>query len=118
MEKLTKREEALMQLFWQHGPLFVQEIVAMMPDPKPHFNTISTQVRTLESKGYLSHEALGTTYRYFAAVSEEAFSRQTLGSVIDRYFERSYVGAVSALVEEEKISIEELRELSAKIEKQ
>ena len=51
-------------------------------------------------------------------MSEEAFSRQTLGSVIDRYFERSYVGAVSALVEEEKISIEELRELIAKIEKQ
>ena len=59
MEKLTKREEALMQLFWQHGPLFVQEIVAMMPEPKPHFNTISTQVRTLEAKGYLGHEVLG-----------------------------------------------------------
>ena len=107
-----------MQIFWERGPMFVKHIVPLYDEPKPHFNTISTMVRTLESKGYLSHEALGTTYRYFAAVSEETFSRQTLGSVIDRYFERSYVGAVSALVEEEKISIEELRELIAKIEKQ
>ena len=118
MYKLTKKEEELMQIFWERGPMFVKDIVPLYDEPKPHFNTISTMVRTLESKGYLSHEALGTTYRYFAAVSEEAFSRQTLGSVIDRYFERSYVGAVSALVEEEKISIEELRELIAKIEKQ
>lgn len=118
MEKLTKREEALMQLFWQHGPLFVQEIVAMMPEPKPHFNTISTQVRTLEAKGYLGHEVLGATHRYYAAISEADFSRQTLGSVIDRYFGRSYLGAVSALVEEEKISVEELRALIEKIENQ
>lgn len=118
MEKLTKREEALMQLFWQHGPLFVQEIVAMMEDPKPHFNTISTQVRTLEQKGYVAHKIFGGTYQYYATVSEEAFSRLTLRSVIDRYFERSYLGAVSALVEEEKISIEELRELIQQIEKQ
>ncbi len=107
-----------MQLFWQHGPLFVQQIVAMMPDPKPHFNTISTQVRTLEQKGYVAHEAFGGTHQYRAVVSEEDFSRLTLRSVIDRYFERSYLGAVSALVEEEKISVEELRELIAKIENQ
>ncbi|MBQ3186138.1 MAG: BlaI/MecI/CopY family transcriptional regulator [Alistipes sp.] len=118
MDKLTKREEALMQLFWQHGPLFVQQIVAMMPDPKPHFNTISTQVRTLEQKRYVAHKVFGGTYQYYATVSEADFSRLTLRSVIDRYFERSYLGAVSALVEEEKISVEELRELIAKIEKQ
>lgn len=118
MEKLTRREEELMQLFWQHGPLFVRELVAMMPDPKPHFNTLSTMVRALESKGYLAHKAFGATYQYYATVSETQFSRSTLGTVIDRYFGRSYMGAVSALVEEEKISVEELRELIALIEQQ
>ena len=110
MERLTRREEELMHRFWEHGPMFVRELVALFPDPKPHFNTISTMVRSLEAKGY------GNTYRYHAAVSEEEFSRRTLGNVISRYFENSYLGAVSALVEEEKISVEELRALIDRIE--
>lgn len=116
MEKLTRREEELMHCFWQHGPLFVRELVDMAEEPKPHFNTISTMVRALEAKGYVGHKAFGSTYQYFPTVSEEEFSRSTLGSVIDRYFENSYMGAVSALVEEEKISVDELKALINHIE--
>ncbi len=118
MEKLTRREEELMRCFWSRGALFVKELVEMAGEPKPHFNTLSTMVRALESKGYLAHEAFGSTYRYHPVVSEAEFSRRTLGGVIDKYFKRSYLGAVSALVEEEKISVEELRELIARIESQ
>lgn len=117
-EKLTRREEELMRCFWERGPLFVRELVEMAPEPKPHFNTLSTMVRTLETKGYLSHRAFGGTYQYYPVVSEEDFSRRTLGSVIRRYFENSYMGAVSALIEEEKISVDELRELLDRIENQ
>ncbi len=117
-EKLTRREEELMRCFWERGPLFVRELVEMAPEPKPHFNTLSTMVRTLETKSYLSHRAFGGTYQYYPVVSEEAFSRRTLGSVIRRYFENSYMGAVSALIEEEKISVDELRELLDRIESQ
>lgn len=107
-----------MRCFWTRGALFVRELVALSPDPKPHFNTLSTMVRALEAKGYLAHKAYGSTYQYYPLVSEEEFSRRTLGSVISRYFENSYLGAVSALVEEEKISVEELRELIDRIERQ
>ena len=107
-----------MRYFWAHGPLFVREVVALCPEPRPHFNTVSTIVRTLEAKGYLSHKAFGATYQYFPVVSEEEFSRQTLGGVIRKYFENSYLGAVSALVEEEKISVEELRGLIDRIERE
>lgn len=118
MEKLTHKEEELMRYFWAHGPLFVREVVALCPEPRPHFNTVSTIVRTLEAKGYLSHKAFGATYQYFPVVSEEEFSRQTLGGVIRKYFENSYLGAVSALVEEEKISVEELRGLIDRVERE
>ena len=118
IEKLTRREEELMRCFWQRGALFVRELVEMAGEPKPHFNTLSTMVRTLEAKGYLSHESFGSTYRYYPLVSEEQFSRRTLGNVISRYFENSYLGAVSALVEEEKISVEEWRELLDRIERE
>lgn len=50
MEKLTPREEELMRCFWTRGPLFVRELVALWPEPKPHFNTLSTMVRGLEGE--------------------------------------------------------------------
>ncbi len=118
MEKLTLREEELMRCFWEHGPLFVRELVDLSPEPKPHFNTLSTMVRALEAKGYVAHRAFGSTYQYYPVVSESEFSRRTLGGVIRKYFENSYLGAVSALVEEEKISVEELRELVERIDRQ
>ena len=118
MYKLTKKEEELMQIFWERGPMFVKDIVPLYDEPKPHFNTISTMVRTLESKGFLDHEAFGNTYRYYPVILHEEFSKDVLGGVVTRYFENSYRQVVSALIEEEKISIEELEELIRKVQNQ
>lgn len=118
MKNLTNREEELMKLFWEKGPLFVKEMINLLDDPKPHFNTISTIVRGLEAKGYVAHEVFGNTYRYHAAVSENEYGKRTLGSVVNRYFGSSYLNAVSSLVKEEKISVDELKELIELVEKQ
>lgn len=118
MEKLTPKEEELMRYFWAQGPLFVRELVALWPEPKPHFNTLSTMVRTLEAKGYVGHNVYGSTYQYYPLVSEEEFSRKTLRGVISKYFDNSYLGVVSSLVQEEKVSVEDLRELIRRIESQ
>jgi hypothetical protein len=118
MERLTPREEELMRWFWTRGPLFVRELVALYPEPRPHFNTLSTMVRTLEAKGYVAHKSYGNTYQYYAVVTEEEFRRSTLKGVIRKYFDNSYLGAVSTLIREEQISVDELRELLARIERQ
>jgi predicted transcriptional regulator len=118
MEKITRKEEEIMTKFWARGAMFVRELVGEYPDPKPHFNTLSTMVRTLESKGYLSHTAFGSTFRYFPVITEEQFRNGTLKGVINKYFENSYLGAVSTLVREEKISIADLKELIKSIERQ
>ena len=118
MQKLTNKEEELMNLFWERGPLFVREIVQTYDEPRPHFNTISTIVRMLEAKGFVGHESFGSTYRYFPIISQEQFSRGVLGNVVNRYFENSYQQVVSSLIEEEKISVEELQELIRKVQNQ
>lgn len=107
-----------MQRFWERGPLFVRELVALWPEPKPHFNTLSTMTRSLEAKGYLSHKAYGSTYQYYPVVTAEEFRKGSLRQVVDKYFGDSYLGAVSALIKEEKISVEELKELIRRIETQ
>ena len=116
MKKLTAKETEIMDMLWQHGPMFVKDMLKLYPDPKPHFNTVSTQVRTLESNGYVNHEAVGNSYRYQAAITEEAYGKSTLAGVIKNYFDDSYLSAVSAFVKEKKISVDELRELIEQIE--
>ncbi|MEN6453394.1 MAG: BlaI/MecI/CopY family transcriptional regulator, partial [Prolixibacteraceae bacterium] len=111
MKRLTNREEEIMELFWEKGSLFVKEIIDMLSDPKPHYNTISTIVRTLEEKGFVGHEQFGNTHRYHAVISREEFSRNTLKEVIGKYFDKSYAAVVSMFVQEEKISPEEIQEL-------
>lgn len=111
MKGLTDKEEELMHFFWTHGPLFVKQIVEKYPEPKPHFNTISTFVRALEQKGYVGHEQYGNTYLYHAVVSREEYSRKTLRSVMSRYFDNSLTGVVSALFKDENLSDDEIKEL-------
>lgn len=117
MKGLTAKEEEIMGFFWEKGPLFVKEMLAFYDDPKPHFNTLSTIVRGLEEKGFLKHRAFGNTYQYYAVVSEADFSKGTLRNVISKYFNNSYLRAVSSLVEEEDISLDDLKKLISEVEK-
>lgn len=117
IKELTAKEEEVMQYFWENGPLFVKQLVDKYPDPKPHFNTLSTYVRSLEEKGYLSHNVFGTTYRYFAIINEEEYSKGNLKSVVKKYFENSYLSVVSSLIKDESISVDEVRKLLDEVEK-
>ena len=114
--QLTEKEAAIMKLLWERGPMFVREMLEFYPEPRPHFNTVSTTVRNLEEKGYVTHEAIGSSHRYQAAVSPATFREKSLADVVRNFFNNSYKSAVSALVEEEKISIDELREIIEIIE--
>ncbi len=116
MKGLTAKEEEIMGLFWEKGPLFVKEMLAFYAEPRPHFNTLSTIVRGLEEKGYVAHKAFGNTYQYYPVVSREEFSKGTLKRVISKYFNNSYLGAVSSLVQEEDISLDELKALIKQVE--
>ncbi len=106
-----------MRLFWKNGELFVRELLEFYDEPRPHFNTLSTMVRSLEAKGYVSHTKFGTTYRYGAVISEEEFGRSTIRGAVKSYLGDSYLSAVSALVKEEKITVDELKNLIEQIEK-
>ena len=116
-QEITDKEEEILQLFWQNGPLCVRKLVELYPDPKPHFNTVSTFVRGLEKKGLVAHNETPSAYQYYAVAKMEDFRRKTFGNFIKNYFGNSYLGAVSSLIEDEKISPEELKELIEMVQK-
>lgn len=109
--QLTPREEELMHLLWAHEPILISRLIEFYPDPKPHFNTVSTVMKRLEAKGFVGHNDVGGSYQYFSTIKKENFRNKSFGDFIKNYFGGSYYGAVSALVEEDKISATELQEL-------
>lgn len=113
---ITEKEAVLMNMLWENGSMFIREMVDIYPEPKPHFNTVATTIRILEKKGYVGHEVIADSHRFYAIAERAEFGDRTLAQVIRDYFGNSYKRAVSALAEEEKISAQELREILDLIE--
>ena len=116
MKKLTNKEREVMELFWQHGPMFVRELLEHYEEPRPHFNTLSTIVRRLEHEGYIGHKQYGSTYQYHALISEQDYAKSNIFSLVDDYIKDSYKGIVSTFLKEEKLSVDELRDLISQVE--
>ena len=116
MKKLTAKEEEIMRVFWAHGDLFIQDLLKFYPDPKPHHNTLATQLGFLEDKGYVVREKLANAYRYHAVVPESTFAGQAVDQLVEKFYDSSYSRMVSRFVKEEKIDLAELKALIAEIE--
>ncbi|MCA1919923.1 transcriptional regulator [Flavobacterium piscis] len=116
MQKLTNKEEEIMQILWKLKKAFVKEIQAEITEDQPHYNTLSTIVRNLEEKGFVGHNAFGNTHQYYPIITLEVYGKKYMNTAIDNYFNSSYKNMVSFFAKEEKISAAELREILAMIE--
>ena len=115
MQKLTNNEEEIMLILWELEEAFVKEIIKKMPEPKPHYNTVSTTVRILQDKGFVDYKAFGKTHQYFAVVSREQYRKESVKPMVKNYFNNSAEQLVSFFVKEENVSIEELETLIASL---
>lgn len=118
MKKLTKAEEQVMQILWEIGQGFVNDIITRMPEPKPAYNTVSTIVRILEQKEFVSHKAYGRTHEYFPLVLKADYSREYLRHFTRDYFSNSYKALTSFFAQTENMSLKELEEIKRLVEEQ
>jgi predicted transcriptional regulator len=118
MEKLTRKEEEIMQVLWQRGKALVKEVREQLPEPKPHVNTVATVMRRLVEKGYLGFEDFGNVHLFFPTVSQDDYNREQITPRLVQLFGNSYKNVVSFFAREEKISAKDLKEILEMIEKQ
>ena len=118
MQKLTNKEEEIMQVLWRLEKAFVKDVMAEIEGEKPHYNTLSTIIRNLEDKGFVDYNAYGKSHQYYPLITKEAYRKSVFSTAIDAYFNSSYKNLVSYFAKEEKISADELREIINLIEKQ
>ena len=116
IKELTKAEEQIMQILWQLNEAIVKDIIEQMPGPKPAYNTVSTVVRVLEGKGFIDHKAYGNSHVYFPIVTEADYKKFTFDKMMKNYFSNSYQSLVSFIVDEKKLDVKDLDELSALID--
>ncbi|HEV8283453.1 MAG TPA: BlaI/MecI/CopY family transcriptional regulator [Chitinophagaceae bacterium] len=111
MIKLAKREEQIMQVYWELGKAFIKEVIPHLPDPKPHYNSVATMVKILEEKGFLDHESVGNLYRYFPVVTREDYQKHAMKDIVSKYFDNSYPRMLAFFAKEQKLTEEELKEI-------
>ncbi len=111
MKKLTRKEEELMKVLWHIKEGFVKDIIKQYPNPRPHYNTISSLVRLLEEKGFIGHKVYGNTHQYFPLIIKQDYRKTFIKDVVKDYFDNSYKQTVSLFIEEQKLSNEDLEEL-------
>ena len=117
MQKLTNKEEEIMHILWKLEKAFVKDVLAEIHEDKPHYNTLSTIIRNLEDKGYVTYNAFGKTHQYYPIVSKEDYKKKFMNTAIESFFNNSYKNVVSFFAKEEKISVDELKEIIDLIEK-
>jgi predicted transcriptional regulator len=117
IKELTKAEEQIMQVLWQLEKAFVKEVIDELPEPKPAYNTVSTIIRILETKGFIDHEAFGKSHRYFPVVGREEYKSFATEKLMSSYFGNSVENIVSFFVKKEKIDLKEADEIIKLIEK-
>lgn len=107
-----------MKVVWQMERAFVKEVRAALPAPQPHVNTVATTMKKLVKKGYLDYEDFGTTHRYFALVSKEAYAKAHLKPALSSLFGDSIKNVVAFFAKEEDLSADDLKEIIKMIEDQ
>lgn len=117
MQKLAKREEEIMQILWKLEKAFIKDIIEQMPEPKPHYNTVSTIVRILSDKGFIGHTSYGNTHQYHPLVEKDSYQKDAISDVLKKYFDNSYSKMVAHFAQEEKISKGELEDILGMIKK-
>ena len=111
LKELTRAEEQIMQELWNLDKAFVKEIIDRLPVPKPAYNTVSTIVRILETKGVVGHEAFGKSHRYYPLVSKEEYRTFATGKLLHGYFDNSARNMLSFFLEEQKLDLNDADEL-------
>jgi len=114
--RLTPLEARVMHCVWELGEARVREVQERLPGPKKlAYNTVLTVMRGLREKGFLTSRHEGRLDVYIPAVAREKIGQRALGEVVRSFFEGSFPALVSAFLDQESLTEEELRRIRAEV---
>jgi predicted transcriptional regulator len=109
--ELTKAEEQIMQAIWQVDKGFAKDILEVLPEPKPAYNTVLTVIHVLVNKGFVKFNTYGKSNEYYPTISKNEYSMGQLQSLKKRYFNNSSKQMLSFFLKENKLEINDVDEI-------
>ena len=100
-----------MVLIWEKKKVLAREVLDEMPEPKPAYNTVSTVIRVLEKKGFVSHKAFGTTYQYYPLIKKKEYTQGFMKTVLNNFFGGSVQQMLCFFSDSKSLSVSELEEV-------
>jgi BlaI family transcriptional regulator, penicillinase repressor len=116
MKEITKAQEEILKALWQVNNGAVSDVLDILPDPKPAYNTVATVIKVLESKGYVAHKTYGKTNVYYPAISKNEYGQFVLKETFKGLFNGSLNQMMSCFVKNKDVSVQELEELKQLLE--
>ncbi len=96
--------------------MFIRDLIPLYDEPRPHYNTVATWVKFLEEKGYLKHTVYGNIKLFEPIISEREYRGATIRDIVVNLYDNSYTNVVSQFIEDEKMNLDELKDLIRRIE--
>lgn len=116
MKQLTRAEEQVMQVLWDLKKAYVKNILDILPEPKPAYNTVSTIIRILEKKGVIGYTPIGKAHEYFPLISKKEYRKKYFKGFLSNYFGSSYMALTSFFANEQNLSLTELEDIRQMID--
>ncbi len=116
--KLTKAEEQLMELIWQHEKMFLKDILLTYPDPKPATTTIATLLKRMQDKGFVAYTTFGNSRQYYPLVKKSTYFSKEVNGIIKNYFNNSALQFASFFTTSSNLTPAELEDLKKIIDKE
>ncbi len=113
--KLTNAEESVLKILWEKEKAFIKEVIEEIQGKKPAYSTVSTIMRILERKGYVSYESFGKSHRYYPLIKREDYTKGVLSHIMNSYFGGSFKEIVNFMSNSNNISISELDEILSEL---
>lgn len=105
---LTKAEEQVMQCLWKLEAAYLKDIVENLPEPRPHNNTVATILKILIEKEFIAHEVHGRNHYYYPLVTKDEYTKGTITSIVENYFDGSFKNAVSFMINKKKLKVKDI----------
>ncbi len=118
MKEITRAQEEILKALWEIGDGAVTDVIEVLPEPRPAYNTVATVLKVLEKKGYISHKVYGKTYVYYPIVSKKDYAQFILKYKIKGLLDNSLNQVVSFFVKQKDVGLNELEELKGILEKE
>ena len=116
MKEITKAQEEILKAMWQINNGAVSDVLDILKEPKPAYNTVATVIKVLESKGYIDHKTYGKTNVYYPIITKSDYAQHLIKDTFKGLFNGSLNQMMSCFVKNKDVSIGELEELKQLLE--